>query len=110
MSRLMAFCRLSFRRLQRLPVWLQAVVYVQLTLLVWLQADLWLGDGGVHSLVTVDHHIQAQQLENERLRLRNAQLDKEVHLLKMGDAVTEEKARLDLGMVKENETLFLWVD
>jgi len=97
-------------RLKRLPFWLRTVVCIQLVLLVWLQADIWLGYGGVHSLLVMRQNIQTQQTENERLRVRNARLDQEVQMLKMGPQVTEEKARLDLGMVKDNETFFLWVD
>ena len=110
MSRGARFFKFCVNRFKQLPIWLRAIVGVQLILLVWLQADLWLGYGGVHSLVVMSHHIQTQQTENQRLRTRNAQLDQEVQMLKIGPQVTEEKARLDLGMVKDNETFFLWVD
>ena len=110
MSRGVQILNQAIHRLKQLPVWLRAVVCIQLVMLMWLQADLWFGYGGVHSLVVMGDHIQTQQVDNDRLRVRNAQLDREVQMLKMVPQVTEEKARLDLGMVKDNETFFLWVD
>ncbi len=93
-----------------LPSWLRGVVIVQLILLVWLQMDLWLGYGGVSHLVKMKNDIQDQRVENNRLRIRNTQLSQEIQTLKQGPNVIEERARLDLGMVKDNESFFLWID
>lgn len=100
----------SLQKFKQLPLWLRCVLLTQIFLLVWLQADLWFGYGGVRSLLAMKSHIQEQKIENNRLYTRNAQLDREVQMLKIGPQVTEEKARLDLGMVKDGETFFLWVD
>ncbi len=51
--------------------------------------------------------VAEQQAENLRLRQRNAVLEAEVNDLKNGQAAIEERARLDLGMIKDDETFYL---
>ena len=48
-----------------------------------------------------------QKAENERLLERNRVMDAEVMELKKGMETVEERARYELGMVKEGETLYL---
>jgi cell division protein FtsB len=50
--------------------------------------------------------IADQRAENERLLERNRVLDAEVLELKKGTETVEERARHELGMVKEGETLY----
>ena len=51
--------------------------------------------------------IAEQKAENERLIERNRVMDAEVMELKKGLETVEERARYELGMVKEGETLYL---
>jgi len=86
------------------PYWLLIVLVI---MLIGLQYRLWLGDGGIAQSVQLKQKIAEQQAENERLFERNRVLDAEVMELKRGMETVEERARSELGMVKEGETLFL---
>src|SRR5690606_41877765 len=79
---------------------------VLLLLLAGLQYRLWLGDGGMAQSREMDRQIEAQRTENARLLERNRILEAEVRELKQGMETVEERARHELGMVKEGETLF----
>lgn len=79
---------------------------VVLLLLLGLQYRLWLGDGGLRENAVLRTQIAAQERENAQLLERNKVLDAEVLELKKGMETIEERARHDLGMIKEGETLY----
>lgn len=58
----------------------------------------------------LQHKVDIQQEENDDLRERNSILAGEVNDLKDGLESVEERARTDLGMVKEGETFYMVVD
>jgi cell division protein FtsB len=79
-------------------------------LVVLIQYPLWLGKGGWLRVWEVDQQIQAQRVTNEKLRARNAALDAEVRDLKQGVEAIEERARSELGMVRQDEVFFQVLD
>ena len=79
-------------------------------LLGYLQYRLWLGDGGLLELWNVHQEVEAQRDENARLRERNEALDAQVLDLKQGLDAIEERAREDMGMVKQGETFYQIVE
>ena len=81
-----------------------ALVFAALTLL--LQYPLWLGKGGWLRAWELDRQLAAQTKTNEGLKRRNAGLDAEVKDLKNGLEAIEERARFELGMVKDSEVFF----
>jgi cell division protein FtsB len=83
--------------------WLFALLVLMLGA---LQYRLWMGDGGFAEINELNQQIATQQNENERLLERNRILEAEVLELKRGLETVEERARHELGMVKEGETLF----
>jgi cell division protein FtsB len=85
------------------PFWLFALLVLMLGA---LQYRLWVGDGGFAEINELNQQIATQQNENERLLERNRILEAEVLELKRGLETVEERARHELGMVKEGETLF----
>lgn len=85
------------------PYWLLAVLIV---LLLGLQYRLWVGDGSLAQVTELKQQIAEQQGENQRLLERNRILEAEVMELKSGMETVEERARHELGMVKEGETLY----
>lgn len=87
--------------------WLIAALIV---LLIGLQYRLWIGEGSLAHNVTLQKEIDRQKAENARLIERNKLLEAEVTALKNGYDVIEEKARNDLGMIREDETLFMIVE
>ena len=75
-------------------------------LIVALQYPLWLGKGSWLKAWEVDQELIKQNVENARLKARNASLDAEVRDLKTGYGAIEERARSELGMVKQDEVFF----
>ncbi|MCY1346604.1 Cell division protein FtsB [compost metagenome] len=79
---------------------------VLILLLAGLQYRLWVGDGSLAQVQDLQQQIAEQKGENERLMERNRILEAEVLELKKGMETVEERARHELGMVKEGETLY----
>ena len=69
-----------------------------------LQYPLWLGKGGWLKVWEYDRQLQQQKEVTRKLEIRNAGLDAEVRDLKQGYDAIEERARFELGMVKQDET------
>ena len=88
----------------RSPYWLFIVLIL---LLAGLQYRLWVGEGSLAQVSRLQQQIAEQQGENERLLERNRILEAEVMELKCGMETVEERARQELGMLKEGETLYL---
>lgn len=80
---------------------------VLLLIFAGLQYRLWEGDGGIAHNRALEQEIAEQQRENARLHERNRTLEAEVLELKRGLETIEERARYQLGMVKDGETLLL---
>lgn len=74
-----------------------------IVLLLLIQHPLWLGKGGWLRVWDLDKQVTAAQKKNEELKARNANLNSEVQDLKEGTGAVEERARYELGMIKENE-------
>jgi len=81
-----------------------SIVFAALILL--LQYPLWLGKGGWLRVWEIDRQVNAQKDGNARLRVRNDALDAEVRDLKQGYEAVEERARYELGMIKQDEIFF----
>lgn len=79
-------------------------------LILALQYPLWLGKGSWLKVWEVDQALKKQLAENERLRSRNASLEAEVKDLKTGYEAIEERARSELGMVRQDEIFFQVMD
>jgi len=75
-------------------------------LFVYLQYQLWFGDGSLQDVWELHQEVEMQRQENIELRERNAALQAEVTDLQQGLDAIEEHAREDLGMVKEGETFY----
>ena len=82
-------------------------LFVVLALLLGgLQYRLWVGDGSLAQVADLKRQIAEQQGENKLLHERNRILEAEVRELKKGMETVEERARHELGMVKEGESLY----
>ena len=75
-----------------------------------IQFDIWVKDDGLIRVRELQLMIDSQSEENQRLKLRNKQLEREIEELKSGTESIEEKARTDLGMIKEGEEFYLIVE
>jgi len=82
------------------------LVWLLVVLLVLLQYKLWVGDGSFAEVWDLYQQVEMQREENQQLRERNQALEAEVQDLKQGLGAIEERAREELGMIKEGETFY----
>ena len=80
------------------------LLFLVLLLLVGLiQYPLWLGKGGWFKVWELQRQLSTQRDTNDGLRARNAALEAEVEDLRSGSGAIEERARSELGMMREGE-------
>jgi cell division protein FtsB len=82
------------------------LAYVLVALLAGLQYPLWIGKGGWLRVWELDRQLAQQRAGNARLQARNDALEAEVVDLKQGLEAIEERARLELGMIRKDETFY----
>ncbi|MCA1789246.1 MAG: cell division protein FtsB [Thioalkalivibrio sp.] len=87
--------------------WLTVIL---LAALLGLQWSLWFGEGSWRYVQELREAQRVQESENEKLRSRNRALEAEVQDLRSGSEAVEERARRDMGMIREDEVFFLPVD
>jgi cell division protein FtsB len=85
---------------------MRLLAVVLIVLIAAIQTPLWFGKGGWLRVWELDRQLKAQRERNEELRARNAVLDAEVRDLKQGYDAIEERARSELGMIKQDEVFF----
>ena len=85
-------------------------IIILIVFFLMIQFDIWFKDDGFYRVKELEQMIGYQVEENERLKLRNEQLEREIEELKSGTESIEEKARTDLGMIKEGEEFYLIVE
>ncbi len=73
-------------------------------ILIGLQYRLWFGDGSLSEVVQLSRELEIQKQRLRELEERNRILEAQVLDLQNGLDAFEEKARNDLGMIKQGET------
>ena len=79
---------------------------ILLLLLIALQVKLWVGEGGLKDVRRLEQAVAQQQATNEKLAERNRALAGEARDLKHGLEAVEERARSELGMIREGEPFY----
>lgn len=87
--------------------WLTLILVI---LIASLQYPLWLGKGSWLRVWDLNQQIDKQKAANTTLKARNDTLDAEVRDLKQGYAAIEERARSELGMIKQDEVFYQVMD
>ena len=85
---------------------MKALSVVLAALVVALQYPLWVGKGSWLRVWELDRSLGQQREQNAKLRARNDAMDAEVRDLKQGLEAVEERARLELGMIRKDEIFF----
>ena len=75
-------------------------------LIVLLQYSLWQGKGSWNRVWETSQKVASQKEANQRNEIRNGVLEAEVQDLKKGLVAIEERARSELGMIKQDEIFF----
>ena len=86
------------------------LVVVLVALLLILQVRLWFGEGSISHKLALDKQWENQKQKNEHLKIRNRLIAEEVESLKTNLDSIEEKARRELGMIKDGEVFYLIID
>jgi cell division protein FtsB len=89
---------------------MRALGFILAVLLVLIQYPLWLGKGGWLRVWEIDRQLASQKARNEFLQTRNDALDAEARDLKQGLEAIEERARFELGLVRQDEVFFQIVE
>ena len=85
---------------------MRSLLAILLLVLIALQLKMWFGEGGYRDVKRLAVRVEEQARENDVLALRNRELQAEVEDLRQGLQAVEERARSELGMVKENEEFY----
>jgi len=85
---------------------MRLLTLVLAAMIALIQYPLWLGKGSWLRVWEVDQQISAQREINRKLQTRNSALDAEVRDLKQGLEAIEERARSELGMIRQDEIFF----
>ena len=86
---------------------MRIILIALLVILLVLQLQLWRQFSEVQALREL---VEEQQTENEELAKRNEALAAEVEDLRAGLEAVEERARSELGLIREDEDFYLIVD
>jgi cell division protein FtsB len=82
---------------------MRLITLALVALLLLIQYPLWLGKGGWLAVVDLESQVAAARKKTDDLKARNAHLESEVNDLKDGTGAVEERARYELGMIKQGE-------
>ena len=85
---------------------MRILIAILLLVLAALQFKFWFGDGGVSDISALEQRVAAQEAENQRLEERNDALRAEVEDLSERLEAVEERARSELGLIREGETFY----
>lgn len=89
---------------------MRLIAIVLASLLVLIQYPLWLGKGGWLRVWDMEKQVDSAHVKIQELKARNAKLESEVNDLKEGTDAVEERARLELGMLKKGEIFIQLLD
>lgn len=89
---------------------MRPVFIIMIIALIALQHKLWLGDGSLLQWISLEKKLENHQNENNKLASRNRALEADIKELKSGEQALEEQARSELGMVKDYEQYYSFVD
>lgn len=88
---------------------MRALAIVLGTLLVAIQWPLWFDKGGWLRVWELQRAVEAQRQANAALAARNNDLAAEVASLREGREAIEERARMQLNMIRGDELFFQFV-
>jgi len=83
---------------------MKTLIIFLILVLIGLQYKLWFGDGSLSEVVQLSRELEIQKQKLKQLEDRNRILEAQVLDLQNGLDAFEEKARNDLGMIKQGET------
>lgn len=89
-----------------MPAVYRLLIAALLLMLLVMQYRLWVGEGSLAELHALRQELSERQSELQQMRQRNQELQAEVDDLKQGLEAVEQRARSELGMIREGETFY----
>lgn len=89
---------------------MRTIILFLVLVLCGLQYKLWFGDGSVFQWTKIQSKLASQVEKNQKIAAQNRAIEADINELKSGDQALEEQARYDLGMVKQDEVYYHFVD
>jgi cell division protein FtsB len=86
---------------------MKLVSIILIIVFILLQVDIWIKKDGYKRKAELTQMIELQTEANKEMTIRNNQLQQEILDLKNGTEAIEEKARTEMGMIKEGEEFYL---
>lgn len=86
------------------------LTYLLLLLLLGLQYRLWVGQGSWEEVAATRRAIEQQKFDNAEMRARNERLYGEIDSLRHDLDSVEDRARSELGLVRDGETFYLIIE
>lgn len=85
---------------------MKAIPFVLIALLAALQYRLWFGKNSMPQYLAMQQEVREQTSQNTSLEQRNNLLEADINDLKIGLEAAEERARNELGLIKQGETFY----
>ncbi len=85
---------------------LKPLTAILISMLLLLQFQLWAGNASFGRQAELVQQVEAQRLENQRNVARNKILFAEIADLRNGNDAIEERARHELGMIRQGEIFY----
>ena len=82
------------------------ITVVLITLLCLLQYRLWFGKNSIPDYMNMEKEVEQLAKHNANLAQRNNLLKADINDLKIGLEAIEERARNELGLIKDGETFY----
>jgi cell division protein FtsB len=79
------------------------LTWILLLILLVLQGQLWLGRGSLPDVMHLRETLSNQLQANQQGQINNQRQEAELRDLKEGKEMIEERARRDIGMVRQGE-------
>lgn len=89
---------------------MRIIIACLVLVLIGLQYKLWVGDASVLQWFNLEKKVAMQEKKNIELAMNNQQIATEVIELKAAPEAVEERARYELGMIKEGEIYYHFVE
>lgn len=89
---------------------MKILMFIMLLLVGHLQYRLWVGDASIGQIKIYQQRLDELKIQVTEKQDRNQALYAEVLDLRKGQEAIEERARDELGMIKEGETFFQVID
>ena len=85
---------------------MKILAYILAGLALALQYPLWVGTGSWMRVWDLERQLVEQRAANTSAKARNDALEADVRDLKEGSEAVEERARIELGMIRKDEVFY----